>query len=93
MTKRITVTTDRSNAIVRRGETVEVKWTPRIGRLIEAGRLTALTALPDPDEPPSKDDLIAEADRRGVYVAKSWTKDKIAAALTDAGTEEEASDG
>lgn len=75
---RITVTTHRSNSIVRKGATVEVEWTPRIANLIESGRLTALTV---PPSDPTKAELVAAAEARGVYVAKSWSKQKIAEAL------------
>ena len=79
---KIRVTTRRSNAIVRKGETVEVEWTPRIGQLIDAGRLTDLTPPAGGGEP-SKEDLLARADAAGVHVAKSWTKDRIAHAIAE----------
>jgi hypothetical protein len=79
----VKVTTRRSNAIVRKGETVEVEWTPRIGRLIDAGRLVDLTPQPAPPEA-SRDELVETAEAQGLEIPKSWTKDRIRDALSAA---------
>ena len=83
MSPKIRITTHRSNSIVRRGETIEVEWTPRIRQLIDAGRLTPLSAPPPPGPEATKTQLVAEAEARGVHVAKSWSKDRIRVALTE----------
>lgn len=90
MTRKVTVTAHTNTTIVRRGGTVEIDWTPRIGRLIDAGRLIEVKAAAAPSSEPSKSDLVARAEAAGVHVAKSWPKGKILAALEAAETGQDA---
>lgn len=84
MTRKVTVTARTNTTIVRRGATVEIDWTPRVGRLIDAGRLIEVKPAAEASTKPSRDDLIAQAEAAGIHVAKSWTKDRITEALAAA---------